>query len=69
MDVCIINIYMARKMHNFYLDPDLTKAVKAASEGEYMPQGQIVRLALRDWLRTNGYLQERLKQKKGMKKP
>ena len=56
-------------MHSFYLDPDLTKGVKVASESEYMPQGQIVRLALRDWLRTNGYLQARLKQRKGTKKP
>ena len=40
--------YMTRKvLHSFYLDPDLTDGLKVASEAEYMPQSQIVRLAIR----------------------
>ena len=61
--------YMTRKaLHSFYLDPDLTEGLKVASEAEYMPQSQIVRLAIRAWLRRREYLPKRATRKGGRKK-
>ena len=60
---------MARKLlHSFYLDPDLTQSLKAASDGEYMPQGQIVRHAIRTWLEVRRYLAKEAKGKGGKRK-
>ena len=60
---------MTRKaLHSFYLDPDLTEGLKVASEAEYMPQSQIVRLAIRAWLRRREYLPKRATRKGGTKK-
>ncbi len=60
--------YMTRKaLHSFYLDPDLTEGLKVASEAEYMPQSQIVRLAIRAWLRRREYLPKRSTRKGGTK--
>ena len=61
--------YMTRKaLHSFYLDPDLTEGLKVASEAEYMPQSQIVRLAIRAWLRRREYLPKPPTRKGGRKK-
>ena len=61
--------YMTRKaLHSFYLDPDLTQGLKVASEAEYMPQSQIVRSAIRAWLRRREYLPKRATRKGGTKK-
>ena len=61
--------YMPRKaLHSFYLDPDLTEGLKVASEAEYMPQSQIVRLAIWAWLRRREYLPNRSTRKGGTKK-
>ena len=60
--------HMTRKLlHSFYLDPDLTAGLKVASVDEYMPQGQIVRLAIREWLESAGYVPKR-PTRKGAKK-
>ena len=48
-------------LRSFFLDRDLARGLKAASKGEYMPQGQIVRMALRSWLESAGYLAKRRK--------
>ena len=48
-------------LRSFYLDRDLARGLKAASKGEYMSQGQMVRIALRTWLDTTGYLTKRPK--------
>ena len=61
--------YMTRKaLHSFYLDPDLTEGLKVASEAEYMPQSQIVRLAIRAWLRRREYLPKQPTRKGSTKK-
>ena len=60
---------MARKLlYSFYLDPDLTQSLKAASDGEHMPQGQIVRHAIRTWLEARRYLTKGTKGKGGKRK-
>ncbi len=67
--IYIYSHYMTRKvLHSFYLDPDLTDGLKVASETEYMPQSQIVRLAIREWLRRREYLPKRATRKGGTKK-
>ncbi len=67
--IYIYSHYMTRKvLHSFYLDPDLTDGLKVASEAEYMPQSQIVRSAIREWLRRREYLPKRATRKGGTKK-
>ncbi len=45
-------------LRSYFLDPDLMRGLKAASKGEYLPQSQIVRTALRTWLVEHGYLKK-----------
>ena len=45
-------------LRSYYLDPDLDRGLKAAAKGEYLPQSQVVRTALRTWLTDNGYLKK-----------
>ena len=60
---------MARKLlYSFYLDPDLTQSLKAASDGEHMPQGQIVRQTIRTWLEARRYLAKGAKGKGGKRR-
>ncbi len=60
---------MARKLlHSFYLDRELAQGLKAASAGEHMPQGQIVRQAIRTWLETRRYLAKGAKGKGGKRR-
>ena len=67
--IYIYSHYMTRKvLHSFYLDPDLTDGLKVASEAEYMPQSQIVRSAIREWLRRREYLPKRATRRGGTKK-
>ncbi len=67
--IYIYSHYMTRKvLHSFYLDPDLTVGLRVAAEAEYMPQSQIVRVAIREWLRRREYLPKRSVRKGGMKK-
>ncbi len=67
--IYIYSHYMTRKvLHSFYLDPNLTDGLKVASEAEYMPQSQIVRSAIREWLRRREYLPKRATRKGGTKK-
>ena len=55
---------MARKLlHSFYLDPAMSRNLKAASKAEEIPQSQIVRDAIRTWLETYGYQAKRPKRK------
>ena len=55
---------MARKaLHSFYLDPAMSRNLKAASKGEEIPQSHIVRDAIRRWLEARGYQAKRPKRK------
>ena len=45
-------------LRSYFLDPDLMRGLKAASKGEYLPQSQIIRTALRTWLVDHGYLKK-----------
>ena len=45
-------------LRSHFLDPDLMRGLKAASKGEYMPQAQVLRTALRVWLVDHGYLKK-----------
>ena len=45
-------------LRSYFLDPDLMRGLKAASKGEYLPQSQVVRTALRTWLVDHGYLKK-----------
>ena len=48
-----------KTLRSYNLDTDLLRGLKAASKGEYMPQSQVVRTALRAWLVDRGYLKGR----------
>ncbi len=55
---------MVRKLlHSFYLDPAMSRALKAASRGEDIPQSQIVREAINTWLDAHRYPVKRPKRK------
>ncbi len=45
-------------LRSYNLDTDLLPGLKAASKGEYMPQSQVLRTALRTWLVDHGYLKK-----------
>ena len=47
-----------KTLRSYNLDTDLLRGLKAASKGEYMPQSQVVRIALRTWLVDHGYLKK-----------
>ena len=55
-DICQTLSVAGKILRSYLLDPDLMRGLKAASEGEYMPQSQVVRTALRAWLTDHGYL-------------
>jgi hypothetical protein len=51
-----------RKMHSFYLDPELAEALKAIKERDGIPESEQVRRAVRLWLDEKGF---QLKVQKG----
>ena len=57
--MCYARSVAGKILRSYNLDPDLARGLKAASKGEYLPQSQIVRTALRTWLVDHGYLKGR----------
>ena len=57
--------YPNRKMHSFYLDPELSDGLKAIKERDGVSESEQVRRAVRLWLAANDY---RLKSQKGGKR-
>jgi len=43
-----------RKLHNFYLDPDLSDGLKAVKDRDGITEAEQVRRAVRDWLERKG---------------
>ena len=54
----MIDIMSDKILRSFHLDRDLARGLKAASKGEYLPQAQVVRTAVRAWLVDHGYLKK-----------
>ena len=48
-----------------YLDPPMARNLKRASKAEEIPQSQIVREAITQWLEANGYQQAKRPKMKG----
>ncbi len=53
-----------RKMHAFYLDPELSVGLKAIKERDGINESEQVRRAVRVWLDSKGY---KMKARKGGK--
>jgi hypothetical protein len=47
-----------RKLHNFYLDPELSEGLKAVKERDGITEAEQVRRAIRDWLQRKGVLKQ-----------
>jgi hypothetical protein len=45
-----------RKLHNFYLDPELSDGLKAVKERDGINEAEQVRRAVREWLEQKGVL-------------
>lgn len=45
-----------KRLHSFFLDPELTDALKRMKERDGIPEGEQVRRALREWLEKVGML-------------
>jgi hypothetical protein len=43
-----------RKLHNFYLDPELSTGLKAIKERDGITEAEQVRRAVREWLERKG---------------
>ena len=56
--MCYARPVPGKILRSYNLEPDLARGLKAASKGEYLPQSQIVRTALRLWLTDHGYLKK-----------
>ena len=64
-DVCIVVSVMTRMTrHNFFLDPAMARCLKAASRDEEIPQAQIVRKCVKEWLIANGHMKPKAKGEK-----
>jgi hypothetical protein len=57
-----ITVGRHRKLHSFYLDPELAVALKAIKERDGIPESEQVRRAVRLWLDEKGF---QLKAQKG----
>ena len=64
--ICNTRAVAGKILRSYFLEPDLARGLKAASKGEYLPQSQVVRTAIRTWLVDHGYL--RARPKGGMRK-
>ncbi len=56
--MCNTRAVAGKILRSYFLDPDLMRGLKAASKGEYLPQSQVVRTAIRTWLVDHGYLKK-----------
>ena len=45
---------MYRRMHSFYLDPELSEGLRAIKDRDGIPDSEQVRRAVRVWLETKG---------------
>jgi hypothetical protein len=45
-----------RKLHNFYLDSDLSEGLKAVKDRDGISEAEQVRRAVREWLERKGVL-------------
>lgn len=43
-----------RKLHNFYLDPELSAGLKAVKDRDGITESEQVRRAVREWLERKG---------------
>jgi hypothetical protein len=47
-----------RKLHNFYLDPELSDGLKAVKDRDGISEAEQVRRAVREWLQRKGVLKK-----------
>ena len=47
-----------RKLHNFYLDPELSVGLKAVKDRDGVTEAEQVRRAVREWLERKGALKK-----------
>lgn len=50
-----------RKLHNFYLDPELSEGLKAVKDRDGVSEAEQVRRAVREWLERKGVLKKTAK--------
>jgi len=65
------NIYtlgVTRRLHSFYLDRELSAALKVVKQRDGMPEGEQVRRALWDWFKKKKIKLVQGPQKGGLKK-
>ncbi len=59
---------MSRRMHSFYLDPELAEGLAAIRERDGILPSEQVRRAIALWLTTKGYRKPRQKKRGKAKK-
>ncbi len=59
---------MTRRLHSFYLDRELSAALKVVKQRDGMPEGEQVRRALWDWFKKKRVKLDQGPQKGGLKK-
>lgn len=47
-----------RKLHNFYLDPELSDGLKTVKDRDGISEAEQVRRAIREWLERKGVLKK-----------
>lgn len=46
-----------RKLHNFYLDPELSEGLKTVKDRDGISEAEQVRRAIKDWLQRRGVME------------